>query len=54
MDEALKHYEQAVENDKSNGNYFYNLGLVKSRLDRVDEAIKDYSDAIPLLTEGDY
>lgn len=54
LDEALKHYEQAVDNDKGNGNYFYNLGLVKSRLDRVDEAIKDYSDAIPLLTEGDY
>jgi len=53
LDEALTHYEQAVDNDKNNGNYSYNLGLVKSRLDWVDEAIKHYSDAI-LLLEGEY
>ena len=44
----------AVENDGNQGNYHYNLGLVKSRLDKVDEAINHYSKAFETLTENDY
>jgi len=34
--------------------YHYNLGLVKSRLDRVDEAISHYSKALDgLLSENE-
>jgi len=44
----------AVENDGNQGNYHYNLGLVKSRLDKVDEAINHYSKAFETLTKNDY
>ena len=33
LDEALKHYDLAVNRDNTNGEYFYNRGLVHSRLD---------------------
>jgi len=29
-----------------NGEYLYNRGLVRSRLDQVEDAIKDYDNAI--------
>lgn len=42
LDEALSHYDEAVKNNLTNGEYLYNRGLVKSRLDLTAEAIKDY------------
>ena len=41
-------------NDNSNGQYYYNRGIVKSRLDLVKEAIDDYSKAIELTSEQDH
>ena len=49
LDEALQHYELAVEYDRRNGMYHYNKGLVKSRLDNVEAAIKSYNDALTNL-----
>ena len=46
LDEALNHYNMAIELNKNNGEYLYNRGLVKSRLDLVNEAILDYEMAL--------
>jgi tetratricopeptide (TPR) repeat protein len=46
LDEALNHYNMAIELNKNNGEYLYNRGLVKSRLDLVNEAISDYEMAL--------
>ena len=54
LDESLKHYDLALLNDKSVGYFWYNRGLVKSRLDRVKEAVEDYKEAITKLSEPDY
>ena len=32
LEDALQHYELAIDNDKQKGMYHYNRGLVKSRL----------------------
>ena len=44
----------AISNDKQNGNYLYNRGLVKSRLDDVDSAINDYKAALEHLSDPEY
>lgn len=50
LDEALNHYNMAIElSPKNGGEYFYNRGLVKSRLDMVEEAVEDYKEAIHQL-----
>mmetsp|Transcript_6828 Transcript_6828/g.11526 ORF Transcript_6828/g.11526 Transcript_6828/m.11526 type:complete len:332 (+) Transcript_6828:127-1122(+) len=49
LEEALNHYNLAVNNYQQDGQYFYNRALVKSRLDKVEEAIQDYKKAIDLL-----
>jgi len=54
LDEALKHYDLALMNDKNIGYFWYNRGLVKSRLDQVKEAVEDYKEAISKLSEPDY
>ncbi len=54
LDEALKHYDLAVSYDSSKGYFWYNRGLVKSRLDKVEDAVVDYKKAIELLSEADY
>ena len=41
-------------NDKNVGYFWYNRGLVKSRLDQVKEAVEDYKEAITKLSEPDY
>ena len=41
-------------NDKNIGYFWYNRGLVKSRLDQVKEAVEDYKEAISKLSEPDY
>jgi tetratricopeptide (TPR) repeat protein len=46
LDEALNHYNMAIELNPNNGEYLYNRGLVKSRLDLVQEAISDYQSAL--------
>jgi len=35
-----------VTNDPSNGQWLYNRGLAKSRLNKVEEAINDYTKAL--------
>lgn len=53
LDEALNHYNMAIEiSPTQNGEYLYNRGLVRSRLDQVEEAIKDYDNAIKQLSKG--
>ena len=54
LEEALKHYDLAISYDASKGYFWYNRGLVKSRLDKVGEAITDYKKAIESLSEADY
>ena len=52
LDEALKHYDLAIQIDtKNNGLFYYNRGLVNSRLDRVQAAIDDYKKALEHVTE---
>lgn len=48
LEEALAHYDLAIKNDRGSdkaGTYYYNRGLVKSRLDKVKGAIDDYNKA---------
>lgn len=52
MDEALKHYEVAVKKDNTNGKYYYNRALVKSKLDKFEEAIDDYNRALEHLSDS--
>jgi len=52
LDEALKHYDLAAKYDDKNCYIFFNRGLVKSRLDRVEEAVNDYEAALsPNITQ---
>jgi tetratricopeptide (TPR) repeat protein len=46
LEEALKHYNLAVSNDPNHSTYYFNRGLCKSRLDKVDEAIEDFTASI--------
>ena len=41
-----------MEYDRKNGMYHYNKGLVKSRLDAVDEAIDSYKEALTHLDQS--
>lgn len=45
LDEALKHFNLAIQTDNTNMQYFFNRGFVYSKLDMVDKAIADYSAA---------
>ena len=53
LDEALNHYNLAVKFNNQEGQYFYNRALVKSRLDKVQEAIDDYTKALEHLSSGE-
>lgn len=53
-EEALRHYESAVKKDNQNGLYYYNRALVKAKLDKLEEAIGDYTKSIEFLTEQKY
>ena len=46
LEEALKHYDLAVEYDDQTGTYKYNRGLVKSHLNKLEDAIEDYELAL--------
>ena len=37
-----------------NGNYYYNRALVKSKLEKLEEAIEDYNKAIENLNDNNY
>ncbi len=45
-EDALKMFDKAVSKNKYGGEYYYNRALVKAKLDRFPEAIKDYDKAI--------
>ena len=46
LEEALKHYEISVKKDPINSDHYYNRALVKSKLDKLEEAILDFSKAL--------
>ena len=56
FDTALQNFDIAVEFDRTKGVYHYHRALLRSRLDRVPEAIKSYQDALGNLEsdERDY
>jgi len=43
-----------VKKDNSNGTYYYNRALVKSKLDKLEDAIDDYQKACTTLTDNKY
>lgn len=49
-EDAHKEYTRAIEiskaNKKPNGIYYYNWATIKGKLERYEEAIKDYNYAI--------
>jgi len=49
LEDALMHYEIATKLYPENGCFFYNMGLCKSRLGRIKEAIVDYDAAVKAL-----
>jgi len=51
LEEALKHYDIAVKKDPSNGTYYYNRGIVKSKLEKLEEAVEDYNKALEYIIE---
>ena len=53
-EDALRHYESAIKKDNQKGDYYYNRALVKSKLDKLDDAIADYVKAIEFLTDPTY
>jgi tetratricopeptide (TPR) repeat protein len=42
-----------VKKDPSNGKYYYNRALVKSKLEKLEEAIDDYNKALEYLDSSD-
>ena len=54
LDEAFEHYAKAIQYDKEQGNFYFNQGLVESRRDNVDEAIRLYKKALEHVTEQEY
>lgn len=52
LDEALQHYNLAIDHDSGVGMYYYNRGLVRSRLNDLDQAIESYHRAFKELDEG--
>ncbi len=54
LEEALKHFEIAVKKDPTNGNYYYNRALIKSKLEKLEPAIEDYKKALEYLSDSYY
>jgi tetratricopeptide (TPR) repeat protein len=53
LEEAQNHYNYAIKNNKEEGMLYFNRGLVKSRLNKVEEAIEDYSKALDFLSSSE-
>lgn len=53
LDEALQHYNVAIKYYNQEGHYYYNRALVKSRLNKVEEAIDDYTKSLELFSSGE-
>jgi tetratricopeptide (TPR) repeat protein len=57
LDEALHHYDHAIKIDQGSnsndkiGNYYYNRAMVKSKLERYEEALEDFKKALDQLTD---
>ena len=49
----MSHYNLALKYNSSEGQFFYNRALVKSRLDKVEEAIEDYTKALEFMSSTD-
>lgn len=41
----------AVKRDPTNGKYYYNRALVKSKIEKLQEAVDDYNKAIECLPD---
>ena len=54
LEEAKNNYDLAVKFDNQNGIYLYNRGLVKSHLNKLEDAIDDYVHALGFLSEPEY
>lgn len=50
-EEALRHYESAIKKDNANGLFFFNRAQVKAKLDKLDECIEDYQNALKNLSD---
>ena len=53
-EDALRHYESAIKKDNSNGLYYFNRAVVKGKLDKLEQAIDDYTKAIENNPENSY
>ena len=49
LEDALVYYEIATKLYPENGCFWYNMGLCKSRLGRIKDAIQDYDSALKAL-----
>ena len=49
LEEALQHYDLAIEYDKGMGIYYYNRGLLWNKRNQLEQAIEDYGKVIELL-----
>jgi spermidine synthase len=54
VDEALRHFNKALQTDPLNADANYNLALFFSKLDRTADAIKHYSEALRLKPYYEY
>lgn len=54
LDEALEHFNAAIGKDKEVGSYYFNRGIVYSRKNEVESAIRDYDKALNFLTEPEH
>jgi predicted Zn-dependent protease len=54
VDDALRHFDKALQTDPLNPDANYNLALFLSKLDRTADAIKHYSEALRLKPYYEY
>lgn len=46
--ESIKYFNKAIENDKNNGEYYFNRGFAKLQLNKTQEACEDFNSALKL------
>jgi tetratricopeptide (TPR) repeat protein len=45
-EDAQRHFESAIKKNKTNGLFYYNRAQVKAKLDKLEEAVLDYAQAL--------
>lgn len=53
LDEALDDFNEAIYLSSNNSTFYYSRGIVYSKMDMHDEAVKDYSIVITLTKDKD-